>query len=194
MSDDAMRRELEGLLNANKNGVADFFQQESANEPDMVKRLMMESMADVIRAGDQPLRLTFDGDTRCRECDQQGTHAACEAAVEWRRGTPLCEEHRCPDCTPLSAPTTKPKGDTMDETIELHEMMAALYASEINCKVESFWDGGWTVAVGDIQNGFKATRQTDDVAEIAELLRTMAIECYPKSDFAKAHGKAERSA
>jgi hypothetical protein len=37
--------------------------------------------------------------------------------------------------------------------------MRALYASEINCRIQSFWDGGWTVSVGgDELAGWRAEK------------------------------------
>ena len=33
-------------------------------------------------------------------------------------------------------------------------ILQALYDSEINCRIESFWDGGWIGWLGDEQNGF----------------------------------------
>ena len=35
----------------------------------------------------------------------------------------------------------------------LSDVLAALYASEINCGLESFWDGGFRVWIGDPLNG-----------------------------------------
>ena len=29
------------------------------------------------------------------------------------------------------------------------DILQALYDSEINCRIESFWDGGWTGWLGD---------------------------------------------
>jgi hypothetical protein len=37
----------------------------------------------------------------------------------------------------------------------LDEAITALYVREINCGVETFWDGGMTVSIGDRINGRK---------------------------------------
>ena len=42
--------------------------------------------------------------------------------------------------------------------MRLIEAMQKLYATEINCAVASFWDGGFTVSVGDEMNGFKESK------------------------------------
>ena len=39
-----------------------------------------------------------------------------------------------------------------------HELLNALYASEINCRIESFFDDGWIGWLGDATNGFKFAR------------------------------------
>lgn len=41
------------------------------------------------------------------------------------------------------------------------DVMRDLYASEINCGIESFWDGGFTAWIGDDSNGIKAERGFD---------------------------------
>lgn len=67
-----------------------------------------------------------------------------------------------------------------------HYIFQALYDSEINFAVSSFWDGGWRVKLGDDMNGFKAERSCDDWHEVAPALRDMAFEHYPASEFTKA--------
>lgn len=72
-------------------------------------------------------------------------------------------------------------------TPSLTSVMQALYASEINCFVFSFWDNGWLVKLGDSLNGFRAERtfpgdRLDDAA--AWLIETAKRE-YPDSEFAK---------
>lgn len=51
--------------------------------------------------------------------------------------------------------------------MNLLEVMAALYESEINCGVASFWDAGFDVWLGDDANGKKAVHgfYPDDFAE-----------------------------
>lgn len=46
-----------------------------------------------------------------------------------------------------------------DRTIRdctLDTVLALLYAHEINCGLSSFWDGGWSVWIGDEMNGYRA--------------------------------------
>jgi hypothetical protein len=40
--------------------------------------------------------------------------------------------------------------------VDIAVVLAALYESEINCRLKSFWDDGWHVALGDHMNGFEA--------------------------------------
>lgn len=41
------------------------------------------------------------------------------------------------------------------EDIPLHEMLERLYDAEINCGLQSFWDAGYSVWIGDNSNGIK---------------------------------------
>ena len=86
--------------------------------------------------------------------------------------------------------------------MQLLEIMAALYDSEINCSLSSFWDGGFTLALGDTVNGWKETALwwppsqfcNDEAAwlnetgwqEMAEWLHAMVLKHYPDSDYALA--------
>ena len=38
------------------------------------------------------------------------------------------------------------------------DILQALYDSEINCRIEIFWEGGWTAWLGDDMNGFRWPR------------------------------------
>lgn len=69
----------------------------------------------------------------------------------------------------------------------LHAVMSALYASEINCGVSSFWDGGWTVWIGDDNNGRRAEATFDGhrLCEAPAWLINAAVEAYPGSAFAQ---------
>ncbi len=49
--------------------------------------------------------------------------------------------------------------------MELGTVIDALYASEINCSIASFWDGGIVVKLGDVMNGFRAERECATAAE-----------------------------
>lgn len=64
--------------------------------------------------------------------------------------------------------------------------MRALYASEINCGIESFWDGGWRVWIGDYMNGIAAEDHGNETfEEAAKSLDRLAREVRPHSDYAK---------
>ena len=39
----------------------------------------------------------------------------------------------------------------------LDDAIATLYAREINCGCETFWDGGIKVWIGDVMNGHQST-------------------------------------
>lgn len=68
----------------------------------------------------------------------------------------------------------------------LIEIMNRLYASEINCEVASFWDGGWQVRLGDYLNGYKASESGfTSLEDAAKWLNSAARLHYPDSDYAK---------
>ena len=48
--------------------------------------------------------------------------------------------------------------------------LQALYAREINFKIATHWDGGFDVALGDIQNDFKAANTVATFDEAAAWL------------------------
>ena len=60
-----------------------------------------------------------------------------------------------------------------------------LYDSEINFCVETFWDGGFDVKIGDKMNGFKASACLMDWSEVDAWLHEKAVELFPESTFAK---------
>ena len=62
-----------------------------------------------------------------------------------------------------------------------------LYDSEINVSVsiESLWDCGITVRIGDRLNGFRAERSFEYWASAETWLRATAISLYPDSQFAE---------
>lgn len=65
-------------------------------------------------------------------------------------------------------------------------VMEKLYESEINCRIESFFDAGWSVSLGDHANGFKEVEvmfYSMDAA--AAWLHGAALKHYPDSDYAK---------
>jgi hypothetical protein len=60
-----------------------------------------------------------------------------------------------------------------------------LYNSEINVSVESLWDCGFAVRIGDRLNGYRAEQQVEDWGAAEAWLRATAIRLYPKSEFAR---------
>jgi hypothetical protein len=60
-----------------------------------------------------------------------------------------------------------------------------IYDSEINAEIRWFWDGGFTVRLGDKVNGFLAEEEVNSVADVLSWLQE-AIACfYPHSDYAQ---------
>jgi len=66
-------------------------------------------------------------------------------------------------------------------------VLRALYGSEINVSVSSFWDGGWGVRLGDDWNGFDADKEfpNDQLDDAAVWLIEQALVLYPDSVFAR---------
>jgi hypothetical protein len=56
------------------------------------------------------------------------------------------------------------------EPMELGCVIQALYDSEINCSITTFWDGGFTVRLGDEMNGFVAEQTCATASESAIFL------------------------
>lgn len=69
---------------------------------------------------------------------------------------------------------------------ELASLLTKLYASEINVSVSSFWDRGWTIQLGDIGNGLKASSDFDNehLDQAVRWLAEVAFQYYPNSNFA----------
>lgn len=66
------------------------------------------------------------------------------------------------------------------------DILQRIYDSEINYRIEAFWDGGWIAYLGDEANGFKACSNWCDsfekmVIELVGLVRKY----YPESEFSK---------
>jgi hypothetical protein len=68
------------------------------------------------------------------------------------------------------------------------EILDDLYGSEMNWRITTFWDAGYHVEFGDGSNGWRDATNTDTIQEAVDALKTMAIEIYPESDFAKKYG------
>lgn len=57
--------------------------------------------------------------------------------------------------------------------------------SEINFRIETFWNQGYNVFIGDELNGFKENIWCDTFQEAEAILVKLAIKYYPNSEFAK---------
>lgn len=73
----------------------------------------------------------------------------------------------------------------MKVPMQLSLVMPALYASEINCGIQSFWDGEWQAWIGDEMNGIKMEDFNIPFDDLGEWLHESALRCYPESDYAK---------
>jgi hypothetical protein len=65
------------------------------------------------------------------------------------------------------------------------EVMQSLYDSEINFTIETFWDGGFDVKLGDRMNGFVWEENFDTLQQAVDALVSAACDHYPESVFAK---------
>jgi hypothetical protein len=74
------------------------------------------------------------------------------------------------------------EGQCAPDRTDLLGVFRELYASEINCGIESFWDGGFTVFLGDHMNGRKAETvfYPDELDDAAEWLIGQARRVYPR--------------
>jgi hypothetical protein len=63
----------------------------------------------------------------------------------------------------------------------LDDAIATLYAREINCGCETFWDGGINVWIGDSVNGHKAETMfsRDNMGKAGQWLLDEAARLYP---------------
>lgn len=61
-----------------------------------------------------------------------------------------------------------------------------IYDSEINFTIETFWDGGYTVKLGDTVNGFIDKAECEvSFSDAIEVLINMILKHYPNSTYAK---------
>lgn len=82
---------------------------------------------------------------------------------------------------------------------EVGQVLQRIYDSEINCRVSSFWDGGFDFAVGDTMNGWE-NHNTDSLLQACKeienydncrlehelsVLAFAVAEAYPQSKFAQ---------
>jgi len=70
------------------------------------------------------------------------------------------------------------------------ELFEDLYESEINWSVQTFWDNGYDVLVGDDCNGWVAENNVDTWVEVEQWLQDTAIRCFPHSEFADKYRRA----
>lgn len=68
--------------------------------------------------------------------------------------------------------------------------MQRLYDSEINFSVSCFWDGGFTVIIGDDMNGCKYEGYAQTWRDVEEILTREALRLYPGRKFARRYGAA----
>lgn len=89
----------------------------------------------------------------------------------------------------IASPNPKANDGSMPANARLMALSTVipdLYASEINAKVEWFWDGGYDVAIGDGMNGWCAAENIDHWEDALEWLEKTACDLFPDSTFAKA--------
>jgi hypothetical protein len=67
-----------------------------------------------------------------------------------------------------------------------------LHASEINFTIESLYDAGWKVTLGDALNGIDAEERfhPDELEQVAGWLIAVASARYPRSGFARIYATA----
>lgn len=65
----------------------------------------------------------------------------------------------------------------------LAHVLQTLYIHEINCGMQSFFDGGWKVWIGDEMNGIRLEEsfERDDFNDIPAWLLKTAQELYPNA-------------
>lgn len=67
--------------------------------------------------------------------------------------------------------------------LNLGDVLQRLHDSEINASVQSFFDGVWTVRLGDEMNGYKAEEVCDSANDAADWLDSMARRLFPQSRY-----------
>lgn len=66
----------------------------------------------------------------------------------------------------------------------VHEIPQALHDSDINFKIECFYDGVWTATLGDEMNGWDDHTRRPNYVDALLDLKDMAIETFPNRNFA----------
>src|SRR3954452_16596111 len=71
--------------------------------------------------------------------------------------------------------------------MDLLRVLSELYESEINCGMDTFWDAGLNVWIGDELNGCDSEIQFNkgEFDKAAEWLEQEALRLYPDSQFAQ---------
>ena len=69
----------------------------------------------------------------------------------------------------------------------MNNVLQALYGSEINFSLSTFWDAGFDWKLGDDMNGFVAEGAAKTLAEAISALANAACRHFPDSVFAKAN-------
>lgn len=77
--------------------------------------------------------------------------------------------------------------------MSLIKTLKALYDSEINVEISSFYDGGWTIRFGDKLNGFPHEAIYCSTEQLELALKEGAIAYYPCSDFVLGKYNADNS-
>jgi len=71
------------------------------------------------------------------------------------------------------------------ETMTQMKILQNLYDSEINFSIQTFWDGGFDVKLGDHMNGFSASTTVETAEEIIDWLHISTIKHFPDSQYTK---------
>ncbi len=89
----------------------------------------------------------------------------------------------------------KAKAEARGDEAVLSRVILSLYCSEINSGMQTFWDNGFTVWLGDEMNGKRVEKNfyVNELAEAAEWLENQAINFYPDSMFATMHKPREET-
>jgi len=66
---------------------------------------------------------------------------------------------------------------------DLLAVLQKLYAAEVNISIESDWDNGYTVSLGNLRYGFAAAEHFDarELVQVPQWLEDKAREIYPKA-------------
>lgn len=68
----------------------------------------------------------------------------------------------------------------------MEKELQRIYDSEINVRIQSFWDGGFRVAVGDEMNGLHWPKwDSCEIKDIIPALQDLIREHYPQSAYAR---------